>query len=71
MERSIKGFDEIQIFDLYSFVCRYEEIKRYKKVADFQNAYPDIYNGVMSGLDKLDLHNPEHKNWDSKDLQLK
>ena len=71
MERTIKGFDEIQIFDLYSFVCRYEEIKRYKKAIDFQKAYPDTYNGLKFELDKLKLHHPKHKSWNPKDLQRK
>lgn len=52
-------------------MCRYEEIKRYSRTTDFQKFHPYIYNGVKLELDKLNLHNPKHKNWNPKDLRRK
>lgn len=68
-ERKIKGFKESEVFDLYSFVCRFEKIKKYKKKKDLQVNCPEVLNDMEKESKNLISHRSNHKKWNPEDLK--
>lgn len=68
-ERKIKGFKESEVFDLYSFVCRFEKIKEYKKKKDLQVNCPEVLNDMEKESKNLISHRSNHKKWNPEDLK--
>ena len=67
-EREINGFKDSDVFDLYSFVCRFEKIKKYKKKKELQANCPSVLNDLEKELKHLIFHCTNHKKWKSEDL---
>lgn len=68
-EREINGFRDLDVFDLHSFICRFEKIKKYKKKKELQANSPNVLNDVEKELKHIISHRSNHKNWKSEDLK--
>lgn len=68
MGRTINGFSEAEVYDLYSFVCRFEKIKHYKKKKELELHYLGFSEELDKLLKGITLNHPKRKGWNLKDL---
>lgn len=68
MDNCINGFNRSGIFELYSYICRFEEIKSCKKKKELQENYAVLLAHVETELKNIKTHNQEHSAWNPLDL---